>query len=181
MIRLLPRLWRDTNPLSGKSPAWVIALLANHATEDERGSEYFAVAIDNYPIDTFSNSLRSRFSDVDFASLKELHELRGVGLSRFTDRLKLGRYVGIVLAAAAFLLDRVPSRVVESPPFNLAYGTFEVGVFWVTIGVLGYLLILLAGLYWVRSKYERAKQVHEHVETLLAYTELKYREAEQGR
>jgi hypothetical protein len=176
---MLRRMRRELNPISGRTPEWARTFISDHATEDEAQSEYFGVATSVYWTHTLSINLINRYPGFDFSRLKELHALKWVGLSRNTGKPPVGRYVGFVLAAAAFLLDRVPKSVVEGLPLlDLTYQQYKIVVFLVTAGAIIYLLLLLIALSWVGSKYDRAKRTHESAETILGYAELKYRETE---
>lgn len=160
--RLLRDGW-NANYLSGKNQEWIKGTILECATEEERGGEYFRVAVSDYPTDTLSECLRKLFPDADFEKLKKVHDQRRVIMSRLNPL----QVIGYVLTAATLVLKSVPKGVIGEE----SYPEFERWVFWVTVVVMGYLFVCLL-LPW--AKLLKAKMRHQYVGDILEYTAIKY-------
>jgi hypothetical protein len=155
------------DPLSGKNLELIKIPVSTCATETERESDYFDVATSDYPTDTLSEVLKRKFSNADFERLTKIHDLRKSKLLI----VSIKYYAGLVLAGATLVLKSIPKKVVEDN-FGIIYEDFEVGVFWVMLVILAYVLLVLlpAWLMTVKAKY-----VHWYVGATLEYTAIKYK------
>lgn len=166
LIAKSPKIFSQSRLLSGKNSDIIRTTVAKYATDDQKTSDYFSIAVSDYPIDTLSINLKMKFSEVNFSKLKMIHDLRKANLSRFNAR----QIMGFVLAAATILLKSVPKRVVEDT-LGITYEDFEVVVFWVTVALLGYLLLILLPTWFM---YSKAKTTHAYVGGILEYTAIKH-------
>lgn len=160
-----PRLWMQVNPLSGKSSDFSKTTLTDYATPEEKTTDYFRIAVSDYPIDTFSASLQKTFVGVDFAKLKKIHDTRKNNLQRFSVR----QVTGFILAASTLLLRSVPKHVAEET-FGIPYAEFETRVFWLTLFLTGYFLLIMLPA-WL--KFNRARTTHDYVGYIIEYTAIK--------
>ena len=147
--------YRKLNPLSGRSLDLNRTLISNNATEDEKKNPYSNIAVSEYPLDALSESVKQKCTNVDSSGLKELHELRMTQLSRFNAK----QLLGIVLAAAAMILQLAPKAVIRGV-FGVEYATFQIWVFWGTVIVFLYLLIAVLPGWW---KHHKARRSHAFV------------------
>lgn len=166
LIGQFPRLLMEMNPLSGRSSQFEKTAIADYATEEEKATDYFEVAVSDYSIDTLSTSLQKTFNGVDFVKLTKIHNTKKARLAR----LNVRQVTGIVLAAGTLMLRSVPKQVAEGT-FRMPYATFETNVFWITILLTGYMLLIMLPA-WI--KIFRARTVYRYVGYVLEYTAIKY-------
>lgn len=160
-----PKLLMEINPLSGKNSDFNKTTIADYATDEEKRTDYFNIAVSDYWTDTLSTSLQKTFSGVDFSKLRKIHDTRKTGLERYN----LRQLTGIVLAAGTLVLRSVPKRVAEDT-LGIPYDRFEANVFWVTMFLTAYALLILLPAW---MKFYKAKTTHRYVGHVLEYTAIK--------
>jgi len=162
----IPRMVRQVNPLSGKNLDLNRSLVTEYATEQEQKSEYYVVAVSDYPTDTMSDSLKLRFGDMDFEKLRKIHDQRKIRLARFS----ITQILGYIAAGFAAILKSVPKKVVEDW-FQVEYEDFEIWLFVLMVVLLVYVVLFLLP-QWV--KIAIARRTHQYVGDILEYTAIKY-------
>ena len=167
-LRLLvqfPKLLLEINPLSGKSSEFNKTTIADYATDEEKSTDYFDIAVSDYSTDALGTCLLKTFAGVDFGKLQKIHETRKTSLNRF----RVSQVTGIVLAASTLALRSVPRKVAEDI-FGIPYERFEINVFWVTAFLTGYAVLIMLPA-WL--KLTKAKATHNYVGYVLEYTAIK--------
>jgi hypothetical protein len=138
------------------------ARIAECATEHEKISEYFNIAMSDYPIDTLTAYLKEKFREADFSKLKKIHESRKVYIpepNKFS-------YIGFIGTISALVLKPVPKDIIESYTW-MTYENYEKWVYILTTSVFAYVLLLLF-VHWKYSS--EAKSIHTFVGVVLEYT-----------
>lgn len=151
------------NLLSGKNPEIDRKSIPECATEEQKKNDYYPILISEYPLHELSVALEHEFPDCDFEKIEKLHELMKVELSRFN----ITHWVGVVLAAAAFLLKSIPESIVKRV---VNYETFELVVFLFAAFAALYLFVILLP-FWLL--YYKARRSHDFAGTTIEYTAIR--------
>ncbi len=158
-------LWR-LDPLSERTLNAARLAVSACANDEERKHLFFSIATSDYPTDALSDGLKKQFDSFNFEKLKKIHDSKQNQLARFSAK----QILGVIFAASALILKSVPKIVVESLWGIGSYDDFEKNVFYVTVGLAAYILLVLLPS-WI--KYGRAKRTNQRVGDILEYTVIK--------
>lgn len=138
-------------------------LMEEWASHEQRTHSLFQAVIAEYPIDALIAKLRLDYPDIDFARLAQLHKARMVRLRPFGPR----EIFGVLFGAGTLVLKTVPEPVVRRMGWGI--DTFQEIVFWVMLGLIAYILIVVTPIWIVEVK---AKSNRELVGRVLEYAAL---------
>ena len=154
----------DRDILSGKTSELGKELILLLATEKEKESPAFEAFTSDYSIDYISRKMEEKLNDVDFGKIKQLHDSKKQSLE-----FNAGGMLGVILGASSLVLKTVPQKVVIDT-FDIEYADFEVGVFWFTMAVIGYVSIIIL-LAWGSTRKNSRK--HKFIAQILEYTSIR--------
>jgi hypothetical protein len=136
------------------------------ATPEEVEDSKFQIMLSIYPDDSLSRYLESEFPNFDFDKLSKLHQIQ---LGKYVkNRLSVKNVLGMVFGVGSLILQFTPKPVVES--FQCNYDSFQIAVFWITLGVVAYVGIVI-GITWISEN--RLHQRNESISEILDYTALR--------
>lgn len=169
MFRFGHRMVREisqTDDVATKRPAFANEIMRHLATPTELDDAKFRIIVSDYPIDLLSRELEKAFTDCDFGKLAKLHKARSDKRAKVA--LSIRNILGVVFGAGSLVLQFTPQPVVES--LNVDYNTFQVWVFWITLGAVAYIGTIL-GFSW--GSENRSRQRIEFISDVLDYTALR--------
>jgi hypothetical protein len=106
---------------------------------------------------------------VDFSKLSEIHFIRESKTQ--SEQLPVKKILGIIFAGCTIVLQIVPKELIERMGlFN--YGSFKIATFFVTIGLILYILLIFLPS-WIKSK--KIETEYREVGFILKYAEISLR------
>jgi len=163
--------WKELldDPFSERRPEIFRKHFNAMATKEQRDNKYFRVFQSEYPLDALCEQIEMDFPDVDFSRLAALNRLRKKDLS---DRraFKFKEKFGIALGATTLILQNVPKVVVEK---LFDYDSYQIGIFYIMIGVLVYLCLIFLLLRPISGKLSGDLQRLNYIEKVLEYGSLR--------
>jgi len=142
-------------------PDHVVAVIPDFATDDEKAHIFYLVVLSDDPTDKLSDALRAQFPQLEFAKVKQLHDLNQPRAGGGTNMSNL---VGLVLAIVGGILRSLSPTPGAEPT---EHTPLERITFWVIVFLLIYLLIVLVPKWF---RHVRKKEAHNFADYVLTYT-----------
>lgn len=170
-------LWTHLRIPTLRNPRRRVKLFERFATAQDRSSEYFAVAVDPYPLHALADLVYATQPDADYRRLLRVH----ASYIKQLRRHNVAPIVGVIVAAGLFLLSKVPEVIAADILGSVA--AFQRLVFWTTAGVVGVVLFYVTTT-WLdyavrRRRFALVEDVLEYI--VICTSDALVEEPNQGR
>jgi len=174
---ILSSKWnKNRNPLSIRNAPkeyqeFVKELLPTRIIENP----FYSIWGSQWPLEALRIELTKKFPQVDFSKLSEIHFLRESKTQ--SEQLPVKKILGMIFAVCTIVLQIVPKELIERMGlFN--YGSFKIATFFVTIGLVLYILLIFLP-FWIKSN--KIEKEYREVGFILKYAEISLRETKSNK